>query len=144
MTTDSMSRVVWRVSLPIILAQASETLLHLIDTIFLARVGITELGALAVADSILLLFLVLPLALVDGIQILTARRAGQRRPEAVGAVFNQGFVLVLVVCVASTAALKLVSPLIAVWFVESDAVGASVDDFLQIAAYGICFTGACF
>ena len=32
-------------SLPIILAQASESLLHLIDTIFLARIGVVELGA---------------------------------------------------------------------------------------------------
>src|SRR2546421_5112743 len=110
MTTDTLSRDVWRVSIPIILAQASETLLHLIDSIFLARVGVTELGAIAVADSVLLLFLVLPLGLADGIQILTARRAGQRRPEAVGAVFNQGLSLVLVICVALTAALKLLSP----------------------------------
>src|SRR5881296_4681340 len=102
MTTDSLSRDVWRVSLPIILAQASESLLHLIDTIFLARVGVTELGALAVADSLLLLFLVVPLALVDAIQILTARRAGQRRPGAVGAAFNQGFIFVLLICFAST------------------------------------------
>jgi multidrug resistance protein, MATE family len=144
MGRDALSRVVWRVSLPIILAQASETLLHLIDTIFLARVGVTELGALAVADSVVLLFLVVPLALVDGIQILTARRAGQRRPEAVGAVFNQGFALVLGVCVASTAALKLLSPLAVPWFVESESVGAAVGDFVQIAAYGIPFAGAGF
>jgi len=144
MTTDSLSRDVWRVSLPIILAEASETLLHLIDSIFLARVGVTELGAIAVADSVLLLFLVLPLGLADGVQILTARRTGQRRPEAVGAVFNQGLSLVLVICVALTAALKLLSPLVGAWFVESDAVRMAVDSFLQIAAYGIVFTGANF
>ena len=118
MTTDSLPRDVWRVSLPIILAEASETLLHLIDSIFLARVGVTELGAIAVADSVLLLFLVLPLGLADGVQILTARRTGQRRPEAVGAVFNQGLSLVLVICVALTAALKLLSPLVGAWFVN--------------------------
>jgi len=144
MKADALSRVVWRVSLPIILAQASESLLHLIDTIFLSRVGVTELGALAVADSLLLLFLVVPLALVDGIQILTARRAGQRRPQAVGAMFNQGFVLVFAVCIASTVALKLVSPIAVRWFVETDAVGAAVDEFLQIAAYGIAFGAASF
>src|SRR5437867_7768144 len=116
MATDSLSRVVWRISLPIIFAQTSEAVLHVIDTVFLARVGVTELGALALADSLLLLFLVLPLALVDAIQILTARRVGQRRPGAVGATFNQGFVLILVVCGASTVALKLLSPLLAVWF----------------------------
>lgn len=52
-----LARLVWRVSLPIILAAISETLLHLINTIFLARVGVTELGALAIADSVMLLVL---------------------------------------------------------------------------------------
>ncbi len=144
MTADRLSRVVWGISLPIIFAQTSEAVLHVIDTIFLARVGVTELGAIAVADSMLLIFLVAPLALVDGIQIVTARRAGQRRPDALGAAFNHGFVLMLVVCVASTVALKIVSPLLAAWVVESQDVGVAVDGFLQIAAYGIGFTGATF
>src|SRR5207244_2263937 len=65
-----------------------------------------ELGAIAVADSVLLLFLVLPIGLADGIQILAARRAGQKRPEAAGALFNQGLVLILIICIASTGALK--------------------------------------
>ena len=140
MTTGSLSRVVWKISFPIILAQANETILHLIDTAFLARVGVTELGAIAVADSVLLLFLVLPIGLADGIQILAARRAGQRRPEAIGVLFIQGLVLVVVVCIASTAARKLVWPTVGSWFVESDAVNAAVNGFLQIASYGITFT----
>src|SRR5438094_7291122 len=82
---NSLSRLVWRVSLPIIMVEATETFNHLIDTLFLSRVGVTELGALALADSVLLIFLILPLSLVDGTQILTARRVGQRRPDAVGA-----------------------------------------------------------
>src|SRR5437773_11744902 len=98
MTTDSLSRVVWRVSLPIIFAQTSEAVLHLIDTIFLARVGVTELGAIAVADSMLLIFLVPPLALVDGIQIVTARRAGQRRPAALEGALNHGVSLTVGLC----------------------------------------------
>src|SRR6266545_3002038 len=144
MSDNGLSRVVWSVSLPLVFAEASETILHLIDTMYLARVGVTELGALAVADAVLLLFLVLPLGLVDGIQILAARRAGQRRPDAVGAVFNHGFVAVLAACIASTVVLKLASPLIAEWFVESDAVAVAVDSYLQIEAYGISFAGVSF
>src|SRR6184192_4122752 len=144
MTTGSLSRLVWKISFPIILAQANETILHLIDTAFLARVGVTELGAIAVADSVLLLFLVLPIGLADGIQILAARRAGQKRPEAAGALFNQGLVLILIICIASTAALKILWPAVGPWFVESDAVDAAVDGFLQIAAYGIAFTSVNF
>src|SRR4030095_11684564 len=144
MVNSSLSRMVWRVSLPIILIEATETFDHLIDTLFLARVGVTELGAIAVADSVMLLFLILPLALVDGIQILTARRVGQRRPDAVGAVFNQGFLQTMFLCGVALFALKLFSPLVSNWVVDSGAVGTAVNGYLQIDAYSIPFAGATF
>src|SRR5262245_51380928 len=96
MPKENLSRTVWQISLPVIFVEATEALDHLIDTLFLARVGVTELGAIAVADSVMLLFLILPLAWVDGLQILTARRVGQKRPDAVAAAFNQGFLQSLV------------------------------------------------
>src|SRR5437667_1425724 len=142
MRNNSLSRLVWRVSLPIIMVEATETFNHLIDTLFLSRVGITELGALAVADSVLLIFLILPLSLVDGMQILTARRVGQRRPDAVGAAFNQGFVIVMLLSLLSTIALKFASPLITTWLVESAAVGDAINSYLQIDAYSIPLAGA--
>ena len=144
MSLNHLSRVVWKVSLPIILAGASETLLHVIDTLFLARVGIAELGAIAIADSVFLLALVIPLSFVEALQILASRRAGQRRPAAVGAVFNAGFLAVLVISVVSTVALKLFWPLVGNWFVEPGTVGTAVSDYLQIAAYGIFFVGGSF
>jgi len=144
MANHSLSRVVFRASLPILFVEATETLDHLIDSLFLARVGEVELGAIALADAVLLLFLILPLALVDGIQVITARRVGQNRPSAVGAVFDKGLVLVLLLGAVSTIALKLSSPLVAEWMVESEAIGEAVDDYLQIDAYSICFVGATF
>jgi putative MATE family efflux protein len=144
MLKNRLSRVVWKVSIPIIFVEATETLDHLIDTLFLSRVGITELGAIAVADAVMLLFLILPLSLVDGIQILTARRVGQRRPEAVGAVFNQGLLITMALCGIATIALKLFSPVVANWFVESDAVGEAINGYLQIDAYSILFAGVTF
>src|SRR6185369_6473628 len=141
MANHNLSRVVWRVSLPIIFLEATETFDHLIDTLFLARVGVTELGAIAVADAVMLLFLILPLSMVDGIQILTARRLGQRRPDAVGAVFNQGLLITMFLCGVAMFALKLVSPLVANWLVESDAVGEAINGYLQIDSYSIPFAG---
>jgi putative MATE family efflux protein len=144
MPNQRFARAVWRVSLPIIFVEATETFDHLIDTLFLSRVGVMELGAIAVADSIMLLFLILPLAFVDGLQILTARRGGQRRPDAVGAVFNQGLLLILLLAVGAAAVLKLFSPLVANVFVSSPAIGAAVDAYLQIDAYSIILAGASF
>jgi multidrug resistance protein, MATE family len=136
--------VVWKVSLPVIFLAGTETLDHLINTAFMAHLGVDELGAIAVADSVLLLFLVPPLALVNGIQILTARRAGQRRSHALATAFNQGFAIVLLVSLVLTIALKLVSAEVASRLVESEQIGILLDGFLQIAAYGICPTGATF
>src|SRR5437870_12020390 len=104
MANNSLSRMVWKLSIPIIFVEATETFDHLIATLFLARVGVTELGAIAVADSVLLLFLLLPLALVDGMQILTARRVGQGRRVAVGVAFNPALLFVRGVCVRSPVA----------------------------------------
>ena len=137
MPNNGLSRVIWKVSLPIILVEATETLDHLIDTLFLARVGVTELGAIGVADAMMLLFLILPLALVDGLQILTARRLGQRKFAMLGAVFNQGSLLVLALSVVAMILLKLLSPMVAGWVVESDRVGEAVDSYLQLDAYSI-------
>jgi putative MATE family efflux protein len=144
MANNSLARMVWQVSLPVILVEATETFDHLIDTLFLARVGITELGAIGVADTVMLLFLIIPLSLVDAVQILTARRAGQRRPEAVGAVFNQGMLIVLAFSLMCLVGLKLFSPVIADWIVESEAVGDAIDGYLQIDAYSLPLAGITF
>src|SRR5262245_28225437 len=144
MANNSLSKVVWKVSLPIIFVEATETFDHLIDTLFLARVGITELGAIAVADSVMLLFLILPLALVDGMQILTARRVGQRRPDAVGAVFNQSLLTVLMLGAVAVVGLKLFSPVVSYWLVGSEAVGDAINGYLQIDAFSIPLAGFTF
>jgi putative MATE family efflux protein len=144
MATRTLSKLIWKVSIPIIFVEATETLDHLIDTLFLSRVGVTELGSIAVADAVMLLFLIIPLSMVDGIQILTARRFGQRRFDAVGVVFNQGFLITMALCGLALIALKLFSPVVANWMVESDAVGDALDSYLQIDAYSIPFAGATF
>ena len=66
--------VVWKVSLPIIFLAGTETLDHLINTAFMAHLGVDELGAIAVADSVLLLFLV-PLRLYHSLSRKVPTRA---------------------------------------------------------------------
>jgi putative MATE family efflux protein len=139
-----LSRALWRISLPIMFAGVSEIVLHVTNTIFLARVGVTELAAIAIADSIWFLFLVLPLGLVDGIQILTARHVGRGRPWAVGAVFRQGLMLLLAAAVVLAVALRLAAPWLVHTLVGSPAVAAATRSFLEIACFAIPLTAASF
>src|SRR5436190_7678781 len=128
-----LSRVLWSIALPIIFAELSEIVLHVTNTIFLARVGVVELGAIGIADSIWEVFLVIPLGLVDGVQILTARSLGRRRPITAGAVFNQGLLLVTTAALALAALLGATIPWIPGWLVSSPEVGAAIRAFLGIA-----------
>jgi MATE family, multidrug efflux pump len=139
-----LSRMLWSIALPIIFAEMSEIVLHLTNTIFLARVGVVELGAIGIADSIWEVFLVIPFGLVEGVQILTARSLGRHRPLTAGAVFNQGLLMVTAVAAALAALLGATIPWISGWLVSSPEVGGAIRAFLGIACWGIPFTIANF
>ena len=72
----ALSRLVRAVSVPLLFAEVSEIVVHVTDTVFLARVGTVEVGAIALADSLLEVAVVLTVGLIEGIQILFATILG--------------------------------------------------------------------
>jgi Na+-driven multidrug efflux pump len=135
------SRHIWAVSLPVIFAGLSETIVEVTDILFLGRYGTTELAAVGLADAIYSVCLFLTLGLVDGIQIIIARRAGQGRAQEIGAVFNQGVYLLVAVSVLFILLLKGVVPPLAADIIRSSDIAVAVDDFLQIFAFAMFFHG---
>ena len=133
------SREIWLVSLPIILAGFSETITKVTDAIFLARFGVTELGAVALAETLYGMAVVVLLGLVEGIQVLSARRAGQERPEEIGKVFDQGLYLLLIASGVLVVTMSLASPFLSRLVIASDAIRAAVDSFLIVIVAGIPF-----
>jgi len=138
------SRALWALSIPLLFAEISEIVLHVTDTLFLSRVGVTELGAVGLADSGIEIALVLALGLVDGIQILTARQIGRGRPRRAVRIFNLGFLLTVGVSTILALLLRLNAVALADWIIESEAVGAALLQFVDVAWIGIPFTVACF
>jgi multidrug resistance protein, MATE family len=125
--------------LPIIFLEVSETLLQATDTAFLARVGNTEVAALALADTILQFWTVVIVGLVAALLIVIARRLGEGNERAAGQTFNLVLLLVVLISLFLTATLKAGSPLLLDYVVASQEVGRAVDAYLQIGAYGIVF-----
>ena len=130
---------IWRISYPLMLAGISETLIDITDTIFLARYGLTELAAIGLADAWFMLFLFLSLGLVDGIQIIVSRRAGEKREHEIGRVFNQGLYLMVIVTVVMTGLILLVLSLGAGDLLASDEVALATESYLRIAAFSLLF-----
>ena len=130
--------------MPLIFLEVSETLLQATDTAFLARVGSTEVAALALADTILQFWTVAIVGLVAALLIVIARRLGEGQERAVGQTFNVVLLLVVPISLVLTATLKVGSPLLLDYVVASHEVGTAVDAYLQIGAYGIIFQSISF
>ncbi len=132
-------RRIWAISLPVMFAELSETIVHVIDTVFLGRVGVTELAALALADTILGLLVVLVIGLAEAMQIAIARRAGEERPQDVGSIFNHGLLITLALSFALTIGIKVAASPLSALATESNDVARALNDYLQIVAYGLPF-----
>lgn len=138
------SKGIWLVSLPIILAGLSETIIQVTDAIFLSRFGVIELGAVALAETIYGMSVVFLLGLAEGIQVITARRAGQDRSGEIGKVFDQGLYLLFITSIGLVLAITFASPYLTSVIISSDNIRAAVDSFLKIIFVGVPFFAANF
>ena len=139
MSLNPSYRNIWGITYPIIFAGVGETIIDITDAIFLARYGVTELAAVGLADAIFGVALFLSLGLVDGIQIIIGRRAGQDQQPAIGRVFNQGLYLLIIASIAMILVLLFVLPLITAAVFASMEVHDAVQSYLRIAAYALLF-----
>ena len=133
------SGAIWRASYPLMLAGVGETLIDATDVAFLAHYGVTEAGAVALADAIYETLLVLVLGLVSGIQVVLARRVGQGSREGVGAAFRAGLRLLLLASALVFGLVSVAGPRLTALLVSSDGVRAAADTFLRVIVLGVGF-----
>jgi len=129
----------WALSLPLVFVELGEMVVHVTDTVLLAHVGQAELGAVALGDTVLELAVVPALGLVEAVQILVARRAGQDRLLDLRQAFLRGMALIGLVSIAAAASIALFAPTLATWLAGSAEVADQLGPFLRIAAVGIVF-----
>jgi putative MATE family efflux protein len=132
-------REVWAISLPLLLAEVGEVIIHVTDTALLARVGTVELGAIALADELLELWLALTIGLAQGIQIQIARRVGERRGEAMLALFRRGFAIAALLGAVLAIGLVVAAPHLGEAVAGPGPLGEAVGSFLRAAAPGLFF-----
>lgn len=134
---SALRRTIWALTLPLLLLEVSDALLHVVDTAFLAQIGTAELGAIALGDTTLELLIFPVVGLLDALQLVIARRIGERRRQDAGVVFAQGFVLAALASVVLSAVMWLGAGEISTWLADSDAVARSLTRYFEIAAFGL-------
>jgi multidrug resistance protein, MATE family len=131
--------LVWAVSVPILLFEVGQAVIHATDTALLARVGLAELGAIALADIIRGVWIVPVAALTEAAQIVMARRVGEGRRPAVGGTFTRSLVLVLGFGMVLAVALSASAGAIASFTATSPGVEEALTQYLRVAAWGLPF-----
>lgn len=133
------TRHIWTISLPIIIAGVSETVIDVTDAIFLGRYGVTELGAVALADTIYQMVIVVTVGLTTALQIVVSHRTGEQDTDQIGRTFVQGLYLLTLAAAALFVAIKFGSPWLTGSIIQSDAIRIAVDSFLAIYAFNVFF-----
>lgn len=117
-----------------------EQLINITDAIFLGHVGEIELGASALAGIWYLAIYMLGFGFSLGLQVVVARRNGERHYSETGKTFFQGLFFLSVLAVFLCLLSKLFSPMILSRLITSAEVYHAVIDYLDGRIWGLLFS----
>ncbi len=129
-----------KVALPIFLGSAANTLVTMVDTAFLGRVGTPEQSAAGYAFMFLLVPAMIAMGFSVGVQILVARRNGEGRFDQSGPILKHGLSFLLLFALLTILFLWTGAE----WFfdlvLQSDELKANTLTYLRARSPGIIFS----
>lgn len=133
------NRQILKIALPIALALLVPQINFLANTLFLSRLGETELGAAGLTGVYYLVFALVGSGINSGLQSVMARRAGENRSDEIGKLFNQAFWIITFFSVA----IIIFSYLFSSYFLKNLIKNIDVEEdtihFIQIRIWGLPF-----
>lgn len=137
MQVQATYKDILRIAYPVVLGSISITVLNVTDTIFLGRVGETELGAAGLGGVFYFVLAMIGVAISMGAQILIARRAGEKNDDAIGEIFDHSFIILVLIGILLFAFMEFLSPSLLNVIVSDDTTRSAVTLFLHYRAYGL-------
>ncbi len=86
--TIPSSRTIWNIAWPIMLSLAAQNVVNVTDTAFLGHLGEVELGGSAIGGLFYTTLYMVGFGFAIGVQILIARRHGEKNFYAIGRIFD--------------------------------------------------------
>ena len=131
---------IWLINFPVMMSVLIEQLINITDALFLGHVGEVELGASALAGIWYLAIYMLGFGFSIGLQVVIARRNGERHYAETGKTFFQGLFFLFGLAVALCTFSKLLSPIILHRLISSAEVYHAVIDYLDWRIWGLLFS----
>lgn len=138
MTTPS-NREIWSIAGPIMLSLLAQNIVGVTDTAFLGRVGEVELGASAIGGVFYLILYMVGFGFTTGVQILVARRFGEKKYTDIGRIFDNSFYFIGLYSLLITAVIYFFGSSVLRLFISSDAIFQASSEFLRFRVLGLFF-----
>ena len=139
MKTSISTKEIWRIAVPIMIGNLAQTLITFTDTAFLGHLGKVELGASMMAGMYYFVFTTMAMGLAIGIQIIIARRFGEKQYDKIGSIFQHGFASILLFGLLLFLIMKLFSGSILDFILKSDARYTGAMEYISVRQFGIVF-----
>lgn len=131
---------IWLINFPVMMSVLMEQLINITDAVFLGHVGEIELGASALAGIYYLAVYMLGFGFSIGLQVLIARRNGERQYELTGRTFYQGLFFLTALALLLCLFLQVVSPLLLKQLIASGEIYQAVIQYLKWRSLGLLFS----
>lgn len=139
MRTSITDKKIWNIAYPIILGSIAQNIITVTDTAFLGHVSETALGAVAIAGLMYVVFTMLAWGFSVGIQIVIARRYGEKNFAMIGKSFEHGLGFILLLALFLFLSVKFNTSFLLSSLVKSDAIYSASKEYLDIRSWGIFF-----
>jgi len=136
------TRTIWDIAWPIMLSLVAQNIVNVTDTAFLGRVGEVELGASAIGGLLYTTLFMVAFGFATGVQILIARRNGEKNYLAIGRIFDNSFYFLGITSLVITIVVVLFGPALLKPFMASEAVFEASSTYLVYRVPGLFFASA--
>jgi putative MATE family efflux protein len=139
--TPSIQKI-WNISWPIMISLVAQNVVNVTDTAFLGHVGEVELGASAIGGLFYITLFMVAYGFTTGVQILIARRHGEREYAAIGSIFDNSFYFLGILTIVITILIVLFGAHILKPFIASPEVFRASTVFLKYRIFGLFFASS--
>lgn len=138
-TPDTSLQKLLRLSGPVVISVMAQNLIGIVDTAFLGRLGVTELGGASIASLLYFSIFTIGFGLASGTQILISHKYGAGQHRSIGNVLGNS---IMILFAAALAAILLALP-VGRWafahLLSSGAVGAAAREYWDYRMLGFVF-----
>ena len=120
----------------------AKNIVNVTDTAFLGHVGAVELGASAIGGLFYITLFMVAYGFTTGVQILIARRNGEKDYPAIGAIFDNSFYFLGITTILITVLIVFFGAQLLKPFIASEAVFRASTTFLKYRIFGLFFASS--